>query len=181
LWILSPLPVAGRQLRLHRQRYPQVRRPANSRAEELFWSDADDGVSDILNRDGLADRRRVGAELAFPPGVTYDCDRMSAGHLVIAVSDESSETGVYSQRGEIGAGDRLYVNSYHFAARPVCVDGAVYAPTHTQNRPHLREDFIAPPHLSIKRIGEEIPIPVREVIGCSHPLAFAEENQLFRL
>src|SRR5262249_19584913 len=90
LWILSPLPVAGRQLRPHRQRYPQVRRPANSRAEELFWSDADDGVSDILNRDGLADRRRVGAELAFPPGVTYDCDRMSAGHLVIGVSDESS-------------------------------------------------------------------------------------------
>src|SRR5262245_39732027 len=156
LWILSPLPVAGRQLRLHRQRYPQVRRPANSRAEELFWSDADDGVSDILNRDGLSDRRRVAAELTLPPCVTYDCDRMLAGDLVIGVSDDAPETSVHTQRGEIGAGDQLDVNPRHFAARPVRVDRAVHGPRHAQNRTHIGEDFIAPPHLSIKRIGKKI-------------------------
>src|SRR5262245_36894377 len=98
LRILSPIPVAGRQLRLHRQRYPEVRRLADLRAEELFWSDADDGVSNILNRDGLADRRRFAAELALPPGVAYNCDRMLAGDLIISVSDDASQTGVYSQR-----------------------------------------------------------------------------------
>src|SRR5215510_16488375 len=181
LRILSPLPVAGRQLCFHRQRYPEVRRLADRRAEKFFWGDVDNRVSDLVNCDGLADRRRVGAKLALPPGVTYDGDRMRAGDLIVGVSDDASQTGAYSQRGEIGAGDRLYVNSYHFAARPVCVDGAVYAPTHTQDRPHIGEDFIAPPHLSIKRIGEEAPALVREVVGRSHPFAFAEENQLFRL
>src|SRR5262245_66604708 len=93
LRILSPIPVAGRQLRLHRQRYPQVRRLADRRAEELFWSDADNGVSDLVDRDGLADRRRIAAKLALPPGVAYDGDRMRAGDLVVGFGHDASQIG----------------------------------------------------------------------------------------
>jgi hypothetical protein len=56
----------------------------------------------------------------------------------------------------------------------------VHAPRNAQERGDIRKDFVVFAHFLIKRIGEEVPAFVGEVIGHTSGFTFAEEHQLVR-
>src|ERR1043165_5475174 len=91
--------MGGRQLLFHCEWDPHIRRGTDGGTEKVFRRYADDVVSSVVDLDRAADSRRIAAESLLPPGITHDCNRMSALILIVRLSEDTSETDDQNQGG----------------------------------------------------------------------------------
>ena len=70
----------------------------------------------LVDRDRLADGRRIGAESLFPPCVTHDRNRMRAGSLIVCLIQDATKTSVHSKHREIASRYELHFQLLVLAA-----------------------------------------------------------------
>jgi hypothetical protein len=73
----------GLDLRLHRERHPEIGRLSDELAEEARRGHADNGDGGSVEGEGLAQHLRVAGEAVLPEGVAHDGDGVGAGLVIV--------------------------------------------------------------------------------------------------
>src|SRR5688572_5353386 len=103
---------------------------------------------------------------------------MSAGRLIVSVSQDTAAFRVDSQHVEVSARHELHFYLLDIAARVYeSVRGPRQAQDTRQSRKHIRALLC----LAIKRIGEEVPALIWKTGGPPYVPAVAKQDQLLRL
>ena len=82
--------IAAHHFLLHRHRHPRRGGDAEERSDESFRRDADDGDRRVVDRDLLADDRRIAGKPPLPVGVAEHRDRVTAGRDVVFRGEETA-------------------------------------------------------------------------------------------
>src|SRR5262249_42397922 len=101
-----------RDLLGHHIRRPKIRRFAHYGAEELWRRYADDRKRMTVQRNGLADNRRIRLKTPAPVAVTDHNDRMRAGNFVVLVGDVAAEQRIDAQHSKKAAGNPLHFSHF---------------------------------------------------------------------
>src|SRR3954468_9019235 len=93
-------------LRLHRQRNPDVRRTPNHLARERPWPDADDGQGLAVQPDRSPGDVRSTSEAPVPEPIADDHDRTSAGRAILIIAEGATDDGGNTEHVEVVGRDQ---------------------------------------------------------------------------
>jgi hypothetical protein len=135
-------------LAAHRDRDEDLGVGAERGAREAARRDADDGHRVAVDRDDLADHRRVRAEPRLPVGVAEHGDEVRADGLVVGGGDQAAEVRLETESREVRARDH-----HPLAVERLPLEGEVRAERAVRDQPG--EHGLLPLEVAVHRIAED--------------------------
>src|SRR5215469_9429882 len=169
--ILAEAVPPGRDLLLHGERNPQIRRLSDRGAEKFRRGNADHGVDGRTHRHSLADHIRVSRKTSLPPGIAGDRYGMGARRAIVSVGQDPPQNWRNAQRVEVRSRHQFGIDLFEAVS---VSNAAMHAEHDAVDGSDLGKNLVLLAKLTKEWIREQLPTAVGQIVHAAPPRPLAE-------